>query len=70
METATFYWWPSMIEKEDLVELCRFTGEECHEKLYMYEIVQPMLRIAYCHCCLMGDLIRELKVLRITGIQP
>ena len=52
----------------DEVELCRFVDDECTEKCYMYEIVDPVLRMAYCHNCLMGRMIRELKLLRVTGL--
>jgi len=48
-------------------EICRFSGDFCEEHLYLYEIVEPSLRIAYCHCCLMGKLIKEIKLLRVTG---
>lgn len=50
-------------------EECRFLNEECSEKMYMYEIIEPLIRIKYCQCCLIGKLVKELKLLRVTGSQ-
>jgi len=48
-------------------EECRFLKLECDEKCTMIECVDPMLRLKYCQCCLMGKLIRELQLIRATG---
>jgi len=56
-----------ILEEVEEEEKCRFVDSECTEKCYMYEIIDPSLRMQYCLNCLIGAVIKELKLLRVTG---
>lgn len=46
------------VDVKELPE-CPFTGEEC--------VHESRISDAWCNCCLMGDLIREIRLLSIRG---
>jgi len=52
-----------MDEVNDIIELvlptCPFVGGECPHDTQVSD--------AYCLCCLLGTLVRETKLLRVTG---
>lgn len=47
---------------------CWFRENICTDT-YQNKGKDPIVRLAYCHNCLMGELVQEFKRLRITGIQ-
>jgi len=51
----------------DEKDKCRFTYGECLEQCYMYEILDPSLRMQYCLNCLLGKVIREIRLLSVRG---
>ena len=58
----------SSLSMGGLMDTCRFLDAECN--IVPEPELSIDLNLKYCQNCLMGKLISELKLLRVTGIQP